>query len=138
MTKKHRETAEKLKQLLIESSPRFEEYTATICPKCTDVCCRQKHGFYRKGDIAYLLALGIEAPQRDAARPLEGPCEAMGPTGCVLLRWMRPFKCTWYFCEQLLAALNEGPQRKARRLTADIAEMLLLFDALEGEGCHDR
>jgi hypothetical protein len=43
---------------------------------------------------------------------------------------MRPFKCTWYFCEPLLSALNNGPQRKARRLTEDFEEMLRLYGAL--------
>jgi hypothetical protein len=37
---------------------------------------------------------------------------------------MRAFKCTWYFCEPLLAALNEGEPRKARRLSAALQEMV--------------
>jgi hypothetical protein len=93
---------------------------------------------YRDRDIAYLRALGLAVPARDLARPLEGPCEAMGPRGCVLPRWMRPFKCTWYFCDPLLAALSEGPQRKARQLTAAVDEMLRCYDLLEGGIGHDR
>jgi hypothetical protein len=120
-------TAEKLKRLLIESSPLIEEYTATVCPDCAEVCCRQKHGMYREGDIRYLRALGEEAPDRDTARPPEGPCEAMGPYGCIQPRWMRPFKCTWYFCEPLLAALNSSPPKKVRRLSALLQEMSDLY-----------
>jgi hypothetical protein len=122
--------AEKLKQLLIESSPLIEEYTAAVCPDCTDVCCRQKHGIYQTRDIAYLQALGVDAPSRADARPLDGPCESMGPSGCVLPRWMRPFKCTWYFCEPLIKTLDERPQRNVRRLSALMQEMIRLFDAL--------
>ncbi len=125
--------AQQLKELLIRISPLIEHYTAAVCPACTDVCCRQKHGLYRDRDIAYLKSLGVQVPRRDAARPLEGPCEAMGPRGCVLPRWMRPFKCTWYFCEPLLAALNEGPQREARQLTRAVDEMLRCYDAIEGD-----
>jgi hypothetical protein len=124
--------AEKLKQLLIESSSLIEDYTREVCPGCTDVCCRQKHGAYRERDILYLHALGVEVPLRDEARPLEGPCQFMGPRGCVQPRWIRPFKCTWYFCEPLLAALNQGPQRKARRLSSHLQEMILLFGTLGG------
>jgi hypothetical protein len=124
--------AEKLKQFLIESSLLIEEYTREVCPGCTDVCCRQKHGIFRERDIWYLHALGVEVPPRDEARPLEGPCQFMGPEGCVQPRWLRPFKCTWYFCEPLLAALNQGPQRKARWLSAQLQEMILLFDKLKG------
>ncbi len=123
-------TADKLKQLLIESSPLIEEYTAAVCPDCTDVCCRQKHGLYLERDILYLSALGVVAPPRDDSRPPEGPCQFMGARGCVKPRWLRPFKCTWYFCGPLLAALDEGPQRRARRLSAHLQEMILLFDKL--------
>jgi hypothetical protein len=130
MTTDRIEAANTFKQLLIESSPMIEEYTAAVCPACKDVCCRQKHGIYQKGDILYLQALGVDAPSRNAARPLDGPCESMGPRGCVLPRWMRPFKCTWYFCEPLIKTLNERPQRKARRLTALMQEMIQLFDEL--------
>ena len=122
--------AEKLKQLLIESSPLIEEYTGRVCPGCIDVCCRQKHGLYRERDTRYLRALGVSLPKRDATRPLDGPCECMGPRGCALPRWMRPFKCTWYFCEPLLAALNDGPQKKARRLAAVMQEMIDLYGEL--------
>jgi len=130
MTKNRIETANTLKLLLIESSPLIEGYTAAVCPACTDVCCRQKHGMYQKRDISYLKALGVDMPSRDDARPLEGPCESMGPEGCVLPRWMRPFRCTWYFCEPLIKTLNERPQRSVRRLSALMQEMIRLFDAL--------
>ena len=77
----HFDLAKKLKLLLIESSPMIEEYTADVCPSCTDVCCRQKHGLYRERDIRYLRALEVAIPLRDKARPLEGPCEAIRPLG---------------------------------------------------------
>jgi hypothetical protein len=122
--------AMKLKQLLIESSPLMEEFTVFVCPDCGDVCCRQKHGVYRERDIIYLQALGEDVPERDSARTPEGPCESMGPCGCVLPRWMRPFKCTWYFCEPLLAALNSSPPKKVRRLSALLQEMCDLYAML--------
>ena len=125
--------AKKLKLLLIESSPLIEEYTADVCPDCIDVCCRQKHGLYQERDIRYLRALEVAVPPRDTARPLEGPCEAMGPKGCTLPRWLRPFKCTWYFCEPLLAALNRGPQKKARQIAAVMQEMIDNYDALSAD-----
>jgi hypothetical protein len=136
MTKALVATAYQLKLLLTASSPLIEEYTAAVCPGCTDVCCRQKHGLYRERDIQYLRALEEAIPQRDEARPLEGRCEMMGPQGCVQPRWMRPFKCTWYFCDPLLEAMNEGPQKKARRLAAMMQEMIDLYGACEGSACE--
>jgi len=126
--------AKKLKRLLIDSSPLIEEYTSAICPFCTDVCCRQKHGLYQDGDRSYLGALTVTVPVRDTARPIDGPCEMMGPRGCIQPRWMRPFRCTWYFCEPLLVAMNDGPQKKARRLSAALKEMIDLYDSLSKAG----
>jgi hypothetical protein len=133
MTEKRTIIAEQLKRLLIESSPVIEEYAAAICSGCTDVCCRQKHGTFRDNDILYLRALGIDVPPRDQGRPPEGPCELMGPLGCVQPRWLRPFKCTWYFCGPLLKALSESPPRKTRRVSAMLQEMADLYDELAKE-----
>jgi hypothetical protein len=125
--------AEKLRRLLIESSLLIEKYTREVCPDCVDVCCRQKHGAYQERDILYLHAVGVEVPRRDEARPPEGPCQFMGPRGCDKPRWLRPFKCTWYFCEPLLAALNEGPQKEARQLSAVLREMIDLYAMISSE-----
>jgi hypothetical protein len=85
---------------------------------------------YQEKDILYLSALGVKVPQGDEARLLEGPCQFMGPRGCDKPRWRRPFKCTWYFCEPLLAALNEGPPKKARQLSALLQAMTNLYGML--------
>jgi hypothetical protein len=116
--------AHQLKQLLIESSPLIEEYTAVVCPACVDVCCRQKHGTHCSRDLAYLRALGAPAPPLDADRDPDGPCQFMGQSGCILPRWTRAFKCTWYFCDALLAALDEGEPKKARQLSAILQDMV--------------
>ena len=126
------DAAGKLQQLLIESSPLIEEYTREICPVCTDVCCRQIHGIYRERDILHLNALGAAIPERDPARPLDGPCEALGERGCTHPRWLRPFKCTWYFCEPLLEAMNDGPQKKSRALSRAMKDMIECYDELKG------
>jgi len=125
-------TAKRLQRLLIESSPLIEEYTRELCPGCTDVCCRQRHGIYRERDVRYLSALGASLPERDPARPPDGPCEALGERGCNHPRWLRPFKCTWYFCEPILMAMRERPQRSARQLTAVMEEMIRCYDDLGG------
>ncbi len=134
MTDTRTNIAMKLKQVLIDSSPLIEAYTTTTCPDCLDVCCRQRHGLYSERDIAYLNGLGMAIPPRDEARSLDGPCESMGPQGCTQPRWMRPFKCTWYFCDSLLAALDNGPQKKARKLARMIQDMITLRNTV-GHSC---
>ncbi len=122
--------AEKLKQLLIETSPLIEKYTREICPKCKDVCCKQKHGVFRERDRVYLKALANDVPLYDESRPPEGPCQFMGPTGCARPRWLRPFKCTWYFCDLMLEAMNAGPRKERRQFIAELQEMVRLYDEL--------
>jgi hypothetical protein len=132
MNEERKEAARLLQELLIASSPLIEAYTAAVCPGCTDVCCRQKHGTFKRGDLAYLAALGREAPPRDPGRDPEGPCEAMGPSGCRDPRWERPFQCTWYFCGPLLAALDEGSRKKARELQSLMERMIGLYRDIAG------
>lgn len=126
------DTAEKLQQLLMDSSSLIEEYTREACPDCTDVCCRQKHGTYRERDIIYLNAIGALAPPFDRSRAPEARCEYLGHEGCVHPRWLRPFKCTWYFCDPIMRIMEERPQRSARALTAVMEEMIRLYDELKG------
>ena len=126
------DAAKGLQQLLIASSALIEEYTREVCPYCSDVCCRQKHGTYRERDIRYLIAIGAPVPAVDRTRPPESRCEFLGAHGCIHPRWLRPFKCTWYFCEPIILAMQDRPQRSTRALTAVMEEMIRLYDALGG------
>jgi len=124
------ETARRLRQLLIESSPLIEEYTRQVCPSCTDVCCRQRHGLFTAADRAYIAALGEAVPPHDPLHPPDRPCQFLTGSGCAKPRWQRAWKCTWYFCEPLLRALDEGPQKKARALSMMLDHMGRLHDEM--------
>jgi hypothetical protein len=116
--------AEKLRQVLIALSPMVEEYTARVCPDCRDICCKQRHGIMNEQDIRFLAALKVPLPAYEPNRSSEGPCQFMGAEGCVRPRWLRPWRCTSYFCDALLDALNSGPQKKARQVSALIQEIV--------------
>lgn len=122
--------ARRIKDLLTSLSPLIEEHTRLVCPACTDVCCRQKHGMPKEKDRAYFTALGIENEPPEPSRGPDAPCRFLGPAGCSKPRWQRAWKCTWYFCEPLLQAMNEGPQRKARRISELITAILALRETL--------
>ena len=116
--------AQKLKALLIELSPLIDEYTSRKCPDCRDVCCKQRRCSLDAVDSRYVGALGHAAPVYDPARLPDGPCQFMGPNGCITPRWLRPWRCTWYFCDPLLEALNSGPPKDARKLSALIQDIV--------------
>jgi hypothetical protein len=108
----------------------IEAYTRQVCPECTDVCCRQKHGLFTPADQAYLDQIDEAVPAHDPRHPPEALCQFLGPAGCAKPRWQRAWKCTWYFCESLLQALASGPQRDARRLSALLGKIGTLYDSL--------
>ncbi len=117
-------TAEKQKKLLIELSPVIEAYTAAVCPGCRDVCCKQRHGVMNEEDLRYCAALGTPPPAYDPGRMQDGPCQFMGASGCIHPRWLRPWRCTAYFCDALLAAMNSGPPKTVRHISSLIQEIV--------------
>jgi len=126
------EQARQIQKLLIESSSLIESYTGEVCPRCTDRCCKQRHGTFTPLDQAYVNALGKDVPRHDPARPIDGPCQFLSERGCTKPRWQRAWKCTWYFCDALLQALADGPQRQARALSRMQAESQRLYEQLQG------
>ncbi|MCX7793882.1 MAG: hypothetical protein N2257_05705 [Thermodesulfovibrionales bacterium] len=124
-----KEIAVRLKELLIEISPLIEEYTSYICPLCQDVCCKQKHAIPEEKDLIYMKLTGIPEYTLDGRGPEEN-CQFLGEKGCIKPRWQRPLRCTWYFCSSLLRAMDEGDQKKARKLTELIRDMVELSGRL--------
>ncbi len=119
------EIAKELKEILIEASPLIEDYTRITCALCEHVCCKQRHAIPEEKDLIYMKLAGIPEYSLDNRGP-EEPCQFLGPAGCMKPRWQRPLRCTWYFCERLLKTMDEGDQRKARRLIEIIKEIVEL------------
>lgn len=118
-------------------SPFIEKHTRAACPACNKVCCIDRHGTYEKEDILFLSALG-EKPETE--RPREDdtlPCRHLTPRGCRLKRYMRPFRCTWYFCHALLESMPEGIAREYRafiKTFQDLQELRRRLLGINGEG----
>ncbi|MDA8099188.1 MAG: hypothetical protein M0042_06140, partial [Nitrospiraceae bacterium] len=122
----------RIRELLEIISPLIERQTATVCPGCVEVCCRQRHGSFTETDHVYLAALGEKVPLHDLTQDPDGPCQFLGPQGCVKPRWQRARKCTWFFCRPLLDALAAGSPRDARMLSQHLEELGRLYDSLKG------
>lgn len=124
MNDNNRFVAEKIKRLLADVSPLIEEYTSRVCPGCSNVCCKQRHGVMNEQDARYLSALGAPLPAYDPRQSPDGPCQFMDKEGCAEPRWLRPWRCTAFFCDALLEAMNSGPQKKARQISALLQEIV--------------
>jgi hypothetical protein len=81
----------------------------------------------------YFAGVGVAVPRHDPSRHPDAPCQFLGGGGCTQARWQRAWKCTWYFCGPLLKAVQEGPPRKARTLSAALEKMVRLYNDLTGK-----
>lgn len=110
-----RELATDMKRAYDEVSPFIELHTARVCPNCLKVCCIDRHGTHEPEDLAFIEALGQGPPPEPPLKDDTLPCRQLGPAGCGLERWRRPFRCTWYFCAALLEEMPEESPREYRR-----------------------
>ena len=133
MNENSRDAARSLKKLLIEFSPLIEEHTSRVCLECTEVCCRQRHGAFTDADRAYVDALEEEVPRHDPSWPPDDLCQFLGRTGCLKPRWQRAWRCTWFFCDPLLQAMSQGPQKQVRALTKAQEQIMALYEQLRQE-----
>jgi len=128
-----REAGVSLKEALEKISPLIEKYTGAVCPGCVKVCCAARHGKPEREDILFFESIAYN--WRSSSGSGDDPCEFLGQRGCVLQRWQRPFRCTWYFCEPLLALMRESGGREYRRLVQELENLVTLRrEFLENNG----
>jgi hypothetical protein len=108
-----KELARNIEDGIEKLSPFIQQTTASVCPRCTDVCCISKHGYYDYDDLVYISALGLKLPPYDFGRKDSDPCQFLSGRGCSLKRTMRPSGCNWYFCENLLEEMEQKPGYRA-------------------------
>ncbi|HMK55611.1 MAG TPA: hypothetical protein VK448_03125 [Dissulfurispiraceae bacterium] len=92
----------------------IQKNTAKICPNCRKVCCINKHGYYDHHDLIYITALGLKPPAYGSGIKDTEPCQFLCATGCTIDRSIRPFRCNWHFCSELIDFMNSGPAKPLR------------------------
>lgn len=106
LSDRKRALAEELKEAFDTVSPFIEKHTAIVCPDCENVCCIDKHGRYDKNDLMFIEALNTDTTNSLPEREETEPCRFLAESGCTRERWMRPFRCTHFFCDPLLKSLE--------------------------------
>ncbi len=135
---KARRAAEEAEAMIEAISPIIESHTARVCPDCTSVCCINKHSRCDYSDVIFMSSLGKKIPDDDPEVSFSDPCRFLGVTGCIRKRSERPYRCTWFFCEPLLAVIEEqmplAEHRKfmemLRRITQLRSEMIRTFETV--------
>lgn len=105
-TKMRQERARELRDAFNSVSPFIDKHTSLVCPGCDKVCCRDKHGRYDSDDLEFLKSLGVKISRDQPERNESDPCRYLTGRGCSLKRWMRPYRCTFFFCDPLMKSLE--------------------------------
>jgi hypothetical protein len=119
-----RSLAEKIKVLINKIDPLIQEITSIVCPYCEKVCCINKHAHYDIEDLIYVYALGLREPSCQIGIKDTDSCIFLTENGCSIDRYLRPFRCNWYFCEPLLKKMEEGNARTYRAIINLLEEIL--------------
>lgn len=101
----------------------IQKNTAEVCPDCKKVCCINKHGHYDYEDLIYIFALGLKPPLYKTDIDDAAPCQFLSDSGCTIERSIRPFRCNWYFCNDLIAYMSKGPARPYREFSSRFQEI---------------
>jgi len=113
-----------IKEAFKTVSPFIEKHTAIVCPDCNHLCCKDKHGRHDQDDIKFLKAINEAVPPAQPDRNESGPCRYMSEKGCFLERYLRPFRCTHFFCDPLLKSL-ENDNAKLYRAFVEYLQYLI-------------
>lgn len=133
-----REIAYEMREMFDLLSPFLEKHTSSICPACENVCCADKHGRYDGDDLLFLDALGIEVPSEETGRKYDDQsCRYMTERGCFLPRWMRPYRCTFFFCDRLLKSIQEGDTKLYRAFIGYFQYLIHLRQRLATEASEN-
>lgn len=101
-------------RLIKEADPFIQKSTEEVCPQCVQVCCINRHSYHAYFDVLFLLSLGEKVPPHKTGIADSEPCQFLSPCGCRLQRFLRPYRCTWYFCTPLLEHINNTPVKQYR------------------------
>jgi hypothetical protein len=107
---KVKDLAQKIKEGIQNISPFIQHSTEVVCPRCSNVCCVSKHGYYNYEDLVYIYALGLKIHDYDFGKKDSTPCQFLSEKGCIVDRSVRPSGCNWYFCEPLLDYMEQRPE----------------------------
>lgn len=104
------EIADRIRHGYQQLEEPMELLCGRTCLSCREVCCRQATLWYDLQDLLFISLISGELPARQIDRLPDGACCNLGPEGCVLPRWQRPFICSWYICAQQRAGLQWLPE----------------------------
>ena len=106
---------------LAEIVPILDRLCVQSCPWCPDPCCLKATVWFDFRDLLFLHINRLPPPDRQLIGQRDEACRYIGPKGCRLERFTRPWVCTWYLCpEQKALLMREPAETQSRFDTAQV------------------
>jgi hypothetical protein len=118
--------ATQVKELIIKIDPFVDIYSKKVCATCSNICCLNKNSRYEYDDLIYVLALREKFPLPPRNLKEKQPCYLLTKKGCKIPRYLRPLRCNWYFCKDLLEEMQTAHARVFREFSNTFNKMLYL------------
>jgi hypothetical protein len=124
------EHSARIRRAIEELDPMMDRYCAQTCPWCRDPCCTASRVAYNLNDMVYLFGLGLALPVGQTREHEGAPCRYWLSSGCALPRILRPYVCTWFFCEPHMERFFEEPACVQRHVIQTLQEIRRLRTAM--------
>lgn len=116
--------AEEIKEYILKVDPFIDTYSKKVCPYCLNICCLNKNSRYEYDDLIYVVSLRESFPIPDRNLDEKEPCYLLSEKGCKIPRYLRPLRCNWYLCKDLLKEMESAPARAFREFSNIFNKML--------------
>ncbi len=115
-----------IKDHMLKLDPFMDAYSKKVCSLCANICCLNKNSRYEYDDLIYIVALRENFPIPDRNLKENEPCYLLTERGCKIPRYLRPLRCNWYLCKDLLKEMESAPARVFREFSNTFNKMLYI------------
>lgn len=116
--------AKEVKNHILSVDSFIDGFAKIVCAKCLNICCLNKNSRYEYDDLIYITALRESFPMPERNLKEKEPCYLLTERGCKIPRYLRPLRCNWYFCKDLLKEMESAPARQFREFSNRFNKML--------------
>ena len=104
-----------IKETYTDLEPYFRRFIEPFCAKCATPCCVNRHGYPDFEDLIFFNATGRQMNDFDFSCNDTDACQYLGDSGCILSRCVRSYRCTWYFCDEVLDAFKSRDDKAFKK-----------------------
>ena len=123
--------AQEVRQAMERLIPVWEQLCAATYAQCKDNCCTAQRVWFEFRDLLLFHLLGLAIPPGQTRAVLNAPCRYLTPRGCGLPRLTRPWRCSWYLCQDQVDLLATRPPREQRRVSRLLGSILENRESME-------